>query len=344
MKQLLLIALLMIATSSLAAAQTKKPPQTRKNTSKSTGVADKVRKTAAQDKPVALGATEEAVVSDSPTEPRPSPPPEEAAKAAVRDGVAAPDSSPKPQGKDVSTPPMFGDFPVRVPFGVTSTPTLAISRGKYKIAENESPQPQDRLFLYYNGYFGLIGAIGSQHVETLGFEKTLPGGDASVGIRLTFFQQQGGPNAEIRSSGISSPNFVLKYAPINNRETGNVLTAGLVVTLPVGDSVFKSPSGLKPSRPTLIQPAVGYVWNRGNLFLQGFSSLVLPTNHRDEATALYIDPGVGYRIDLGGSRLVSAVIPTFEFHANIPLTNRQRRPGRTQFHDVIDLKTSVWIA
>ncbi len=159
-------------------------------------------------------------------------------------------------------PTMFGDYPIRIPFGETQTPILPVSRGQFKIAENESAQPQDRLFLTYNGYFDVRGAIDNQHAETLGVEKTLLGGDASVGLRLTFFQNEGGPEERINSSGFASPNFVLKYALINNRETGNVLSAGLAVTLPVGDSAIKLPPGVKTeSPPTLFQPATGYLWN-----------------------------------------------------------------------------------
>ncbi len=70
---------------------------------------------------------------------------------------------------------------------------------------------------------------------------------------------------------------------------------------------------------------------------------MVPTNHRNEATVLFIDPGVGYRIHLEGNRLITAIVPTFEFHANIPLTNRERLPGRTDFHDVIDLTGGVHV-
>src|SRR6266446_1422423 len=45
-------------------------------------------------------------------------------------------------------PTMFGDFPVKEPF-------VPVRRGAFKIAENESPAPQDRVYVNYN-YFNDI--------------------------------------------------------------------------------------------------------------------------------------------------------------------------------------------
>jgi hypothetical protein len=94
--------------------------------------------------------------------------------------------------------------------------TVALSRGAFKIAENESVQPQDRFFANYN-YFHDVpvrndGAMSfataangtttvrtatltdinvepiGVHRETIGFEKTFLNGNASVGARLPVFQ------------------------------------------------------------------------------------------------------------------------------------------------------------
>jgi hypothetical protein len=48
---------------------------------------------------------------------------------------------------------MFGDYTTRIPEMVNS------GRGAFKIAENESPQPQDRVFLNYNYYNDATGHV-----------------------------------------------------------------------------------------------------------------------------------------------------------------------------------------
>jgi len=64
----------------------------------------------------------------------------------------------------------------------------------FKIAKNESPRPTNRVFLTYN-YFNDV-TLGHPipdlqtdlNREVIGFEKTFLNGDASVGLRLPFFQ------------------------------------------------------------------------------------------------------------------------------------------------------------
>ena len=110
--------------------------------------------------------------------------------------------------------------------GTTTAGVLAsipnVSRGPFKIAENEFARPVDRVFAYYNYYRvkGQILAGGSAavpdvaaggpgapltpavfptanrfefdlHRETFGFEKTFLGGDASIGVRIPVFQTNG---------------------------------------------------------------------------------------------------------------------------------------------------------
>src|SRR6266849_4720235 len=90
----------------------------------------------------------------------------------------------------------------------------------------------------------------------LGLEKTVFG-DMSLGVRLPFvqetndfFRQQGGSSSEV-----GDLSFILKYAPINNRESGNAVSLGLVVTPPTGERQrsFFGGNGVA-IHPTLLQP------------------------------------------------------------------------------------------
>src|SRR5262249_3483533 len=101
--------------------------------------------------------------------------------------------------------------------------------------------------------------------------------------------------------------------------TGDVLSAGLMVTAPTGPDV---PTVAGDVHSTLLQPFVGYVWNAGRLYVHGFTSLAVPPDHRD-LTVPFNDVGVGPRRFPGGpDRPVRFVVPTVEAHVTTPLDHR----------------------
>src|SRR5207244_856747 len=113
------------------------------------------------------------------------------------------------------------------------------------------------------------------HRELIGFEKTFLDGNASLEMRLPFFQINGDPS--IRADDVGNLTIILKYAAINDRETGNVLSGGLVVTAPTGSNPL--PTGALDINPTFLQPFVGYIYNFSDRFYaQGFSSIEVPTD------------------------------------------------------------------
>ncbi len=208
-------------------------------------------------------------------------------------------------------PQMIGDQG----FGLTLNP--------FKIAENESPRPQDRVFFTYN-YFNDV-RLGPEpttsdihidvHREVIGFEKTFLGGDVSVGLRLPFSTV----NQTFFGDSTSETNFgdlsvITKYAFYNNRETGNLISAGLSLTLP-------TETGDPESRPVIFQPFIGGVYNWQNFYLHGFTSIIVPTDSND-STFLFNDIGAGYFLYRNrGSSLIKSIAPTLEVHINTPLNN-----------------------
>jgi hypothetical protein len=210
--------------------------------------------------------------------------------------------------------PMFGDAIF------TDTPA-GVYRGGFKIAENESPRPLDRVYFNYN-YFNAVDFGGVRtdiHRETFGFEKTFLNGNASIGLRIPVMTVPGRDNSEI--GDISA---IFKYAFINDGATGNVLSAGLVITAPTGPVTYGFDTRLNQTiHPTFIQPFVAGRAVMGNFFVQGFSSIALPTDSRD-VTYLFNDIGVGYFAYRGGPNdLVQAVSPVAELHVNTPFKNDQ---------------------
>lgn len=117
-----------------------------------------------------------------------------------------------------STPNMIGDiFPpmVTILTGNGTARVPAIAAGAFKISDNDSPWPQDRVFLTYN-YFNVprssvttygfgqpqTAQLGTNlHRETLGVEKTFFNGYFSVEVRLPFSQFQGGSGLQEVNTG-----------------------------------------------------------------------------------------------------------------------------------------------
>ena len=97
-----------------------------------------------------------------------------------------------------------------------------------------------------------------------------------------------------------------------------------MITVPTGDGGLILEKDGKPEEvhPALFQPFVGYLWSRGDFFLHGFESLMVPTDSRD-ATILFSDIGLGYwLLRRGADQLLTGIIPTVELHLTTPLTRR----------------------
>jgi hypothetical protein len=223
-----------------------------------------------------------------------------------------------------------------------------VARGAFKISENESPRPIDRVYFTYNYYNNVNGGLNAPgvaqtdvHREVIGFEKTFFDGNASLGMRLPFVQVTG--DGSVGRQDLGDLSIILKYAFINDRETRNVLSAGISVTAPTGGNFLLA--GVPDVHPWLLQPYVGGIYNFGNFYLQGFSAIVAPTDSRD-VTAWNNDVGLGYFLyrSQDPDRLLTAVVPTVEIHVTTPLNHRNSLNSLTDpipGIDVVNLTTAV---
>lgn len=207
-----------------------------------------------------------------------------------------------------------------------------IAGGPFKIAENESPRPDDRVFLTYNYFNDVWGSLNrgsgvgtlDLHREVFGFEKTLLGTDASIGMRLPVLQLAG--DGSFNQDDFGDITIIMKYALINDRQTGNVLSGGLAVTAPTGPDFVASDG--ETIHSVLLQPWAGYILNVGDLYLHGFWSLVIPTDSHD-ATIMFNDIGLGYWLyRTNANATLGGIVPTIEAHVTTPFDNCSR-------HDVI---------
>lgn len=231
---------------------------------------------------------------------------------------------------------MFGDLPYIeqdnfVPPKSRIFP-IAMDRGAFKIAENEAVLPMDRVFTTFNYYNNITGPRRYLYRETVGFEKTFFNENASIGLRLPFFQV-GGDNDTRGYQNVGDLTAIFKMVLWHRPDVGAV-TTGIAVTAPTGPlASIVYPDGTE-IHSTLLQPYVGYLWHRNSFFVHGFSSVLIPTDSRD-VTVAFNDVGVGYWWSQGDG-LLSAIVPTFEAHVSNPV-NHRRENDIPRFRDSVNL-------
>jgi hypothetical protein len=220
--------------------------------------------------------------------------------------------------------------PVFANVAVPTTRTVRVPvAGRYagvQVTENESPRPDDRVYFGYN-YYDQVGAtlnpgFGNviQHRMTIGFEKTLLDGAASVGMRLPFVQLTG--PAGVGGDSVGDLTILTKLALLNDRDGMNFFTVGFAVTAPTGARGGVLADGTPIPHSVLLQPWVGLVRSFDRFYIQDITNVIVPTDSRD-ILLLGNSLAAGYWLYRGNTeRFLPALTPTAEFHIRTPLTNR----------------------
>ena len=261
-------------------------------------------------------------------------------------------------------PPIPGPFPPGVPSPGNNPATIngrsvnaivPAIRG-FKIADNQYPRPTDRVWVSFNYFDGVNSGINRElhapinnmqaYNEIFGFEKTFWDRQASIGFRIplnTLSIDSSFPG--LSGSHTSTGNFssYFKYV-LWEDDHGDLLSAGVDMSFPTGPGAFAGYPTLKGINAFEIQPFLGYIYMWGDkAFIQGFTSIAVPTD-RNLATMYYFDVALGYYLYRSADprALLSAIVPTFETHLNIPLNWAGFQPryiGSTP--DVVDLTYGV---
>jgi hypothetical protein len=219
-----------------------------------------------------------------------------------------------------------------------------VARSAFKITENESPMPQDRVFAFYNYFNDANVSMNSGlartdvHREVAGFEKTFLDGDASIGLRAPVVQVYGDPSVAHQDFGDIS--IVLKYAFLRDKQSGDVLSAGIVMTAPTGANFL--PAGVPDIHDFSFQPFVGGIAHFEQLYVVGFSSIAVPTDMRD-VTILFNDLGIGYNLYSNPGGLVTSIAPTIEGHLTTPLSHRGSHSDPIGLPDIFDMTFALRI-
>lgn len=234
------------------------------------------------------------------------------------------------------TPPIPGQpqFGPVLPERLRSRPVYSGIRG-IKICENQSPMPQDRVYFSFNYFNDVNGDVNRRlgspitnidiYRYILGFEKTFAEGRGSFGMRLPLDNlgaRAAIPGLLTESTAIGDLLAIFKYALYYDRLKGDVFTAGLLLGIPTGPDSFAGFRNIQGLNNFRIQPFVGYIYNFGNFYIQGFSSISVPTDDND-VTVWYNDNGIGYFLyrSTDANSLIRVVAPTFEVHVNTPLNH-----------------------
>lgn len=231
-------------------------------------------------------------------------------------------------------PPIGSNPPPLPPAG----PSIAPSVRGFKLADNMSPQPQDRLFFTMNFYDDVNKKLNRFYESPLqslqiyrymwGFEKTFNNGNGSIGMRLpldTISAQSREPALQQGGTYTSLGNLTIfaKHVFAYDRRTGSLVSGGLAITPRTGPRQFAGAPYLAANNTTTIQPYVGYLVNFRKWYFHGFEAIDVPAA-AGNPTLVYSDIGMGYYLyrEQIPTGWISAVVPTFEVHINNPINHR----------------------
>jgi len=234
------------------------------------------------------------------------------------------------------SPRAVGGFPPPLP-GTRAGAAFYPGLSGFKICENMSPLPQDRIFFNFNYFNNINDSVNSRkdvpidHIkayrEFFGAEKTFNDGKGSIGIRFPIDTVTADSPHNLLSTptrtAMGNMAIFAKYILAKNTETGSVASVGLSVEPPVGPGSFGGAPYLFGLNTLYIQPFFGYIYNWRNWYVQGFSSFEFPADPR-EVTMMYNDVGIGYYVFRSRDPMsfVTTVAPTFEVHVNTPINHR----------------------
>ncbi len=208
----------------------------------------------------------------------------------------------------------------------------------FKISENMSPRPQDRVFFSFHNYYNVNQDINRDFQVPvknitasryfMGFEKTFNEGNGSVGMRFPIDNLAGTSTLKgFHTPGATATgdlSIFAKYILEQNKQTGSLVSVGMAITPPTGPGRFAGAPWTFGLNSTYVQPFIGFIWNNGNFYVHGFSAFDFPISTND-VTLMYNDIGCGYYFikSNDASKLITGLAPTIELHVNTPLNHRK---------------------
>lgn len=172
--------------------------------------------------------------------------------------------------------------------------TISIAGGdrRFKIAENVSPIPRDRVFFNFNHFENALtdyrGDAVSLDRYAAGIEKTFLQQQASIEFRLPFASgldsTQTFGSSDPRGTELSNLSLAIKTFVWSGSH--GAITGGSTLTLPIADDYIEAPLGIESRRieneAVHLAPFIGWVaFNNNGCFAQGFVQTDFDLNGND---------------------------------------------------------------
>jgi hypothetical protein len=257
-------------------------------------------------------------------------------------------------------PAMIGDFFGGGLYTVTEPGlgNIAIAGGDrlFKVGEDNSPLPTDRIFFNYNHFNNAAQTIDGNTVDfdrfAFGFEKTFLEGHASVEFRIPFgsglnANQSFDPGSSLTGTEFGNIPIVTKFLLIE-REC-NAISAGMAVVLPTARDARLLSNGrtefLVQNEAVHLDPFLAWLWTPNDRwFTQTFlqfdfagsgNPVYRDSNERlaragvlQDQSLMIVDFKVGYWLYQDPcARFLTGVAPTVELHYTTTMQNADRVPG-----------------
>jgi hypothetical protein len=207
----------------------------------------------------------------------------------------------------------------------------------FKLSENQSPRPQDRVFFSFNYYNNMNDTLNrldlspvtqmKAYVYNFGVEKTFNNGMGSIGIRVPLDNLTANSFDNIistpTSTSLGNMTIFSKYILAQNKQTGSLVSACFAITPQTGPGRFAGAPYLFPLNSTSFQPCLAYIYNYNRFYLQGFSGFSFSANPND-VSFIYNDVAVGYYVyrNPESRSWLTSFAPTAELHVNNPINHR----------------------
>jgi hypothetical protein len=200
----------------------------------------------------------------------------------------------------------------------------------YKMADNQSPRPMDRVYAAFNFFDDMntrnLTGAGIHDVkifrEYFGIEKTFFEGNASVNLRLPVNSITAQGVSPRGSTAVGDLSILMKFALWQDRSTGDLISAGMGIGTPTGPAAFAGASYARAPNPAFVQPFLGFIKTFGNFYTQGFTAVDVPFDV-NVVTIYYNDLGMGYFFRASDpEQFLTGFAPSMEVHVNTPLNHR----------------------
>ncbi len=254
-------------------------------------------------------------------------------------------------------PAMIGDFfGGSFLFESVAGQTISLAGGdrRFKISENVSPMPQDRVYVNYNHFENALNDYLGRPISldrvAIGMEKTFLDGIASIDTRLPIAHGLNSTQdyASTNTDGTELGNLSFALKAILLSGSRGVLSFGTTLTLPTGDDYVENFAGSSPflvveNDAVHMAPFVGWlVRPNDQWFAQGFVQTDFDLNGNDVRTAfsgfegvlqdqnlLFVDASVGKWLLKSKQRnaRLSGLAAISELHYTMTMNDSDRVAG-----------------